>query len=111
MRLPGGECKGEGAPAPLRDHAGLCAIAAARAAKRLTHISLTAVDPLAATVNFTRMATVAWRTDPAAWGGLMAPAEARGTGLPRAAVFRCCDPEMPIHLFAYLWGNRATRLG
>ena len=46
VRLPGGEREGDGAPAPIRDHAGFCAIAAARAAKRLAHISLTAVDPL-----------------------------------------------------------------
>src|ERR1044071_4667901 len=46
MRLPGGEREGDGAPAPVCDHAGLCAIATARAAKRLAHISLTAVDPL-----------------------------------------------------------------
>ena len=46
MRLTGGERESDGAPAPVCDHAGFCAIAAARAAKRLTHISLTAVDPL-----------------------------------------------------------------
>ena len=46
MRLSGGEREGNGAPAPICDHAGLCAIAAARAAKRLAHISLLAVDPL-----------------------------------------------------------------
>src|SRR3954453_13690816 len=46
MRLPGGEREGNGAPAPVRDHTGFCAIAAARAAKRLAHISLLAVDPL-----------------------------------------------------------------
>src|SRR6185369_14781558 len=46
MRLPGGEREGNRAPAPVRDHAGFCAIAAARAAKRLAHLSLTAVDPL-----------------------------------------------------------------
>ena len=46
MRLPGGEREGNRAPAPVRDHTGFRAIAAARAAKRLAHISLTAVDPL-----------------------------------------------------------------
>ena len=46
MRLPGGEREGNRAPAPVRDHAGFRAIAAARAAKRLAHLSLTAVDPL-----------------------------------------------------------------
>src|SRR3954452_19482170 len=46
MRLPGGEREGKCAPAPVRDHAGFRAIAAARAAKRLAHISLSAVDPL-----------------------------------------------------------------
>src|SRR5215210_8012319 len=46
MRLTGGEREGNGAPAPVRDHTGFCAIAAARAAKRLAHISLLAVDPL-----------------------------------------------------------------
>jgi hypothetical protein len=46
MRLPGGEREGDGAPAPVRDHAGFCAIAAARTAKRLAHISLLAVGPL-----------------------------------------------------------------
>ena len=46
MRLPGGEREGSRAPAPVRDHAGFRAIAAARAAKRLAHISLFAVDPL-----------------------------------------------------------------
>src|ERR1043165_1341099 len=46
MRLPGGERKGNRPPAPVCDHTGFCAIAAARAAKRLAHISLLAVDPL-----------------------------------------------------------------
>ena len=46
MRLPGGEREGNRAPAPVRDYTGFCAIAAARAAKRLAYISLTAVDPL-----------------------------------------------------------------
>lgn len=46
MRLPGGEREGYRPPAPIRDNAGFCAIAAARAAKRLAHISLPAVDPL-----------------------------------------------------------------
>ena len=46
MRLSGGECEGNGPPAPVCDHTGFCAVAAARAAKRLAHISLTAVDPL-----------------------------------------------------------------
>src|SRR3954452_24337606 len=46
MRLSGGEREGNGAPAPVCDHTGFCAIAAARAAKRLAHISLLAVDPL-----------------------------------------------------------------
>ena len=45
MRLPGGERKGDGPSAPVCDHAGFCAIAAARTAKRLAHISLSAVDP------------------------------------------------------------------
>src|SRR5215213_576104 len=46
MRLPGGKRKGNGAPAPVRDHTGFCAVTPARAAKRLAHISLLAVDPL-----------------------------------------------------------------
>jgi len=46
MRLSGGECEGNGPPAPVCDHTGFCAVAAARAAKRLAHISLVAVDPL-----------------------------------------------------------------
>jgi len=45
MRLPGGEREGDGPPAPVGDHAGFCAIAAARSAKRLAHIALLAVDP------------------------------------------------------------------
>ena len=45
MRLSGGERKGNGPPAPLGDYAGFCAVAAATAAKRLTTISLLAVDP------------------------------------------------------------------
>ena len=35
MRLTGGERERDGAPAPVRDHTGFCAIAAATAAKRL----------------------------------------------------------------------------
>src|ERR1044071_4233806 len=46
MRLPGGERDGNRPPAPVGDHTGFCAIAAARAAKRLAYISLAAVDPL-----------------------------------------------------------------
>jgi len=46
MRLPGGEREGNGAPAPVCDDAGFCAIAAARAAKCLAHIALLTVDPL-----------------------------------------------------------------
>lgn len=46
MGLPGSEREGNGAPAPVCDHAGFCAVAAARSAKRLAHISLLAVDPL-----------------------------------------------------------------
>ena len=46
MRLPGGEREGDGPPAPVRDHTGFCAVAAARAAKRLAQVSLLAVDPL-----------------------------------------------------------------
>ena len=41
----------------------------------------------------------------------MTLAEARGTRSTGAAVSLCGDPEMPIHLFAYLWGNRAACLG
>ena len=46
MRLTGGERESDGAPTPVCDYAGFCAIAAARAAKRLAYISLLAVDPL-----------------------------------------------------------------
>src|SRR3954447_26707108 len=46
MRLTRRKREGNRAPVPVRDHAGFRAIAAARAAKRLAHISLTAVDPL-----------------------------------------------------------------
>src|SRR3954466_2143667 len=35
----------------------------------------------------------------------------RGTRSTGAAVSRCCDPVMPTHPLAYLWGNRAARLG
>ena len=41
-----GASEGDGAPTPVGNHAGLRAIAAARAAKRLAHLSLLAVDPL-----------------------------------------------------------------
>ena len=40
MRLSGGECEGNGPPAPVCDHTGFCTVAAARAAKCLTPISL-----------------------------------------------------------------------
>ena len=46
MRLTGGERESDGAPAPVCDYAGFRAIAAARSAKRLAYISLSAVDPL-----------------------------------------------------------------
>jgi hypothetical protein len=46
MRLSGGEREGDGPPAPICNHAGFHAIAAARSAKCFTHISLLAVEPL-----------------------------------------------------------------
>jgi hypothetical protein len=46
IHLPGSECEGNGAPAPVGDHTGFRAPAAARAAKRLVHIPLLAVNPL-----------------------------------------------------------------
>jgi hypothetical protein len=46
VRLTGCECKGDGSSATIGDYASLGAVAAARAAKRFTFITLLAVDPL-----------------------------------------------------------------